>query len=570
MRDRLPIFCFVILFQTSFSALNTMLLPFLRSGVQCNVHRLELGSKISTLTPPDTRAPAEPPKKRTKRQQPGRALDASPRSRADWTGSTMCDDKDTVLATSQRADGWCTSLRVLVHMASTPLLGALADRHGRVRIVVLSVGLVTACALAFALTAAAASRHAADWAESSDTTDASGGVLRLPLWTLLCGYVLLGCSAVQPPLNAALTDRTPPEERGAAFSVLGVCHALAGGAGTLLSIFLLRLDLEEYGSFWVLIALAVPVLALPLALLGPPSAQGAAERETTAFLQETEGGLEPEELLPYQPPSPTPAQRGAVDADEQGAASRELGQRPGGGAAAAAPAATGVRWAAAELMQAAAGLCGLLRASLLLRRLSVGIFLLMWGVAGGLSILNNFTLAVYDWQQGDLQVLWMASLPSALFGLGLANCFLFKRYGAPVVYCMALSALCLGFVLLVLAPFSPAALTGFLLLCGFATVGFAAILTILAQRFEPCEQARAQALLVFSSTLSRSTAAPAFAHIFDPRDRGVEAARPFVLALIFVLAGSCVLGTSVLQGQSGGVQREASLADSGYRAVTGS
>ena len=35
----------------------------------------------------------------------------------------------------------------------------------------------------------------------------------------------------------------------------------------------------------------------------------------------------------------------------------------------------------------------------------MGIFLLMWGVAGGLSILNNFTLAVYNWQQGDLQVL---------------------------------------------------------------------------------------------------------------------------------------------------------------------
>ena len=33
-----------------------------------------------------------------------------------------------------------------------------------------------------------------------------------------------------------------------------------------------------------------------------------------------------------------------------------------------------------------------------------------------------------------------------------------------------------------------------------------------------------------------------------------------MLALIFVLAGSCVLGSSVLQGQSGGVQREASLA----------
>ena len=197
MRDRLPIFCFVILFQTSFSALNTMLLPFLRSGVQCNIHRPELGSKISKLTSPDTRAPAELSKKRVKRQQTGRAQDASPRSRADWTGSTMCDDKDTVLATSQRADGWCTSLRVLVHMASTPLLGALADRHGRVRIVVLSVGLVTACALAFALTAASVSRHATDWAEPADATEATGGVLRLPLWTLLCGYVLLGCSAVQ-------------------------------------------------------------------------------------------------------------------------------------------------------------------------------------------------------------------------------------------------------------------------------------------------------------------------------------------------------------------------------------
>ena len=144
MRDRLPIFCFVVLFQTSFSALNTMLLPFLRSGVHCHVHRSDLGSKISALTPPDTRAPADVPKKRAKRQKAGRALDASGRSRADWTGSTMCNDKDTVLATSQRADGWCTSLRVLVHMASTPLLGALADRHGRVRIVVLSVALVTA------------------------------------------------------------------------------------------------------------------------------------------------------------------------------------------------------------------------------------------------------------------------------------------------------------------------------------------------------------------------------------------------------------------------------------------
>ena len=29
---------------------------------------------------------------------------------------------------------------------------------------------------------------------------------------------------------------------------------------------------------------------------------------------------------------------------------------------------------------------------------------MMWGVAGGFSILNNFTLAAYDWQQGGLQV----------------------------------------------------------------------------------------------------------------------------------------------------------------------
>ena len=81
--------------------------------------------------------------------------------------------------------------------------------------------------------------------------------------------------------------------------------------------------------------------------------------------------MEPEELLPYQPPSPTPVQRGAAGADEQGATARDLGQRPGGGGGAAAegPAATGVLWAFAELKQAAAGLCGLLRASLLLRRL---------------------------------------------------------------------------------------------------------------------------------------------------------------------------------------------------------
>ena len=42
----------------------------------------------------------------------------------------------------------------------------------------------------------AVSRRVDDWAEPADATEATGGVLRLPLWTLLCGYVLLGCSAV--------------------------------------------------------------------------------------------------------------------------------------------------------------------------------------------------------------------------------------------------------------------------------------------------------------------------------------------------------------------------------------
>ena len=85
-----------------------------------------------------------------------------------------------------------------------------------------------------------------------------------------------------------------------------------------------------------------------------------------------------------------------------GGAAAEGGGAEGG--AASPPGATGVLWACVELKHAAVGLCGLLRDSMLLRRLSVGVFLLMWGVAGGFSILNNFTLAVYNWQQGDLQV----------------------------------------------------------------------------------------------------------------------------------------------------------------------
>ena len=54
-----------------------------------------------------------------------------------------------MLSTSQKIDGWCTSLRVLVHMVSTPLVGALADRHGRLRMVFLSVAVTTGCALVF-------------------------------------------------------------------------------------------------------------------------------------------------------------------------------------------------------------------------------------------------------------------------------------------------------------------------------------------------------------------------------------------------------------------------------------
>ena len=61
------------------------------------------------------------------------------------------------------------------------------------------------------------------------------------------------------------------------------------------------LHVHVHRSFWVLIALAVPVLALPLALLGPPSAQGAAERETTAFLQETNPNPNPNSNPNLQP-----------------------------------------------------------------------------------------------------------------------------------------------------------------------------------------------------------------------------------------------------------------------------
>ena len=61
-----------------------------------------------------------------------------------------------MLSTSQKIDGWCTSLRVLVHMVSTPLVGALADRHGRLRMVFLSVAVTTGCALVFAAAASMA------------------------------------------------------------------------------------------------------------------------------------------------------------------------------------------------------------------------------------------------------------------------------------------------------------------------------------------------------------------------------------------------------------------------------
>ena len=78
------------------------------------------------------------------------------------------------------------------------------------------------------------------------------------------------------------------------------------------------------------------------------------------------------------------------------------------------------------------------------------------------------------------------------------------------------------------------------------------MLSILAQRFDASEQARAQALLVFSATLARSAAAPFFAHLFDPEARGLEAARPFGLALVVVLLGSLVLSHAVLQGTRDG------------------
>lgn len=86
------------------------------------------------------------------------------------------------------------------------------------RIVYLSVSLTTCCALAFALAASMAKLGGAPSAAlpiAPHNGGDGGGSVRLPLLPLLCGYVMLGGSAVQPPLNAALADRTAAEDRGA-------------------------------------------------------------------------------------------------------------------------------------------------------------------------------------------------------------------------------------------------------------------------------------------------------------------------------------------------------------------
>ncbi|HEU4411451.1 MAG TPA: MFS transporter [Polyangiaceae bacterium] len=134
-------------------------------------------------------------------------------------------------------------------LLATPVLGALSDRVGRKRVLVFSqLGTFGGLVL----------------------TAVSGSV-----WQLYAGRAIDGFTAGNVPVAYALTaDRTPPERRSEAFSILLAAFGTGLFVGPLLSGYLARFDIRT--PIFVGAALSALSVAVSWALLpgGPPASGG--------------------------------------------------------------------------------------------------------------------------------------------------------------------------------------------------------------------------------------------------------------------------------------------------------
>jgi len=302
----------------------------------------------------------------------------------------------------------------------------------------------------------------------------------LQMLPLFLSAVCEGAATTQGPLVALLTDLTPPEMRTATFSTQMVMQFTAGGFSSAISIVVLRLFLESYATVYGLLSLAAPLPALALLLV----------HEST-------------------------------------------------GAAVAAEASRGLLF---ELRELVGNFWTLFASSSFLRSLALSSALIASGIVGPLTLVNPMLMAIYDWPQGNFQILAAVTvLPTAVVAILLSVRFVVPTVGSSGAIVLASAFTCSGSLLLVLLPWSVSLVVAAFFLLGFGIAKFPAINALVAEVFRPNELARAQALIHLFSTAALSLALPGFAYAYDAHARGLRAAAPLAAGASLVFAGVGVL-----------------------------
>lgn len=128
------------------------------------------------------------------------------------------------LASGSHAYGWIISIFALMQFVGSPILGALSDRYGRRRIILIATA---GSAIDYVIMACAPSLS----------------------WLFVARTIAGFTAGVMATANAYIVDVTPPEKRAGAFGLLGAAFGIGFIIGPALGGFLGNIDLRL--PFWV-------------------------------------------------------------------------------------------------------------------------------------------------------------------------------------------------------------------------------------------------------------------------------------------------------------------------------
>lgn len=425
---------------------------------------------------------------------------------SNWSGSPYCGSKLEVVAAAQRLGSSLSPIAICTHMLTGPFLAAAADHHSRLMVIFFSVALTgVSLALLLLATMSASVEYAATHNFAS------------PLSLLVLRAFLDGLSTTSAPINALVADLIEPALHAHVYLQISVAHALAGTCGSVLGIFLMRLELDDYRVPSLAAVLALPLVASVLARVEEPP-----RRRLLAHAAATS----PERR---QVSAATPVDEASIKDDLALVAdTKDVASQTSAGTAAAP----------LRPAQLAGSLLTLFQSSAFLRALCASDSLIAAGFVGLLSILNSFVMAYYDWRQGDLDACMLAVMaPATLLAFAaLIRCRLIERLGAAAALYAANALALAGWTVVCLLPFHPAFLLGLVMVAPVMTT-YPATLTLYAQRFKQSQLAQVQSLTSASFSVGMIAALPTFAYLFDATAQGSRAALPFALSYVLVALG---------------------------------